>query len=532
MSLWKSTTTAMVILSAAMAHAQDLESILNATGPTDPATKTYSTLQHVLLSKIPHPSLEQSQVIQSVETGDWQKALLQYSQAFDGTAFQNSEDGRALFALIHFKAGMPVTGLEMLFKVEQPGKIHSEVRRLWKEAAPEKAMAWDLAKVVWKPEFSEIFGPEAEFKILTRDSSMLKNPDDLLKLFAKLPNKSGERARAGWQLVIAYSLQDKVEEAAKVLAHLMKTEPAPVSQPLMDLTAARLLYQRGMYGPAIKYYEKIPKRSEYWTDAQEEMAWSYLRKGEPQNAMAITKSLVSPAMVIQSGAESFLVYSMAQLRVCDYSGVSSSLKDFVKTFKERNAALEEIATSDEIWQIHKAIDIMKTKRMTREDLGREAKTLPRLIARDERLFQLAQAQKYLEDEARAADLIYAKSQSQKIQSDYFDNLRQSTLAQAHAATRASTSRARELAKLESNEIKEILRKLHIVEAEVIQQVALANAGAPKSSSSQAEEKKGTTGAMARDVLRFPADNEVWFDEIGNYRISLKKACQTRNKTKS
>ncbi len=30
------------------------------------------------------------------------------------------------------------------------------------------------------------------------------------------------------------------------------------------------------------------------------MAWSFIRKGEPQNAMAISKSLVAPAMIAQS----------------------------------------------------------------------------------------------------------------------------------------------------------------------------------------------------------------------------------------
>ena len=39
-----------------------------------------------------------------------------------------------------------------------------------------------------------------------------------------------------------------------------------------------------------------------------------------------------------------------------------------------------------------------------------------------------------------------------------------------------------------------------------------------------EDKKGTTGAKGTHTLSFPADTEVWFDEIGHYKVDVKKAC--------
>ncbi len=531
MIAWRKTaalTAALLVSSGAAVQAQDLESILDeaagkpaqgATNQAASAAKTYSAIYYAIQAQIKNPNPEQSHFIQMLEAAEWDKALLQYSVAFEGSDFQKSQDGRALFALAHFKSGMPVTGLELLFQLEEPGKIHSEIRRLWKEAAAPAHHAWELAQITWKPAFAEVFSPEVEFRVVARDFSKMKDPQALLSLFARLPGQSIERARAAWQMVIAYSLNNQVEEAAKVLAHVMKSKPAPVSRDLMELTAARLLYQRAMYAPAIKYYEKIGKSSEYWTDAQEEMAWAFIRKGEPQNAMAISKSLVTPAMVNQAGAEGFFVHSLSQLKVCDYPGVIDSLSEFSKRFKARHAVLEKVNAD-------KVIEMLNGAKIARQNLGKEALGLPRLVSRDDRLFHFAQAQKHFENEANAAEVIYAKSLSTTGLQGYFDKLRQSTMMRSQSASANAQTRVKELAKIEAGEIREILRKLHIVEAEVIQQVSIADRLIAKSGG-PVTEKTGSTGSKAKDVLKFPAEKEFWFDEIGNYRVNVKKACQAR-----
>lgn len=527
-------TAALLILGVATpAFAQDLESILGEgdkkSAASKSAPKNYSALYYALQSKIPNPHPDQSLFMQLAEAGEWDKALLQFPVAFEGKSFQKTPDGRAIFALSHFNAGMPVTGLELLFRIEEPGKINPEIRRLWQNAAGKEHPAWGLAQITWKSAFTEIFPPETEFRVVVRDLAMMKDPKALLALFARLPAESLERARTGWQLVIAYSLSNHIEEAAKVLANVMKNDPAPVSRDLMDLTAARLLYQRAMFAPAIKYYEKVPRNSEYWTDAQEEMAWSYIRKGEPQNAMAVSKSLVTPALVSQVGAESFFVHSLSQLKVCDYPGVVASLGEFSKRFKQRNQVLETVRKSSDNQDAAKVIGMLKERRIARENLGKEGQNLPRLVARDERLYNFAQAAKNFEAEAKAADSVYAKSLAMTGLQGYFDKLRSTTSARAREAQSAAQSRVKELAKTESAEIREILRKLHIVEAEVIQQVAVADRVIPKTKQ-EAAVKKGETGAKSRDTLSFPAGDEVWFDEIGNYRVNVKKACHAEGKT--
>lgn len=526
---------------SAPAFADDLESILDegaaarevkqrvAKGEQTPEDNPFALYMKKQFKK---PTPDQSHFTQLFINGEWDKALLQFKPAFESTSFGRTPNGRAIFALTHFKAGMPVIGLEMLFQANDADKIDPVIRTLWSEAAPASNPAWDQARIKWAPSFEKVFDPELEYRILARDVISIKSLPALEKIYAKLPATSAERAKVGWQIVIQHSLSNNVESAAKMLAEVMKANPQPVSQELMDLTAARMLFQRAMYAAAIKYYEKIPRTSDYWTDAQEEMAWSYIRKGEPQNAMAISKSLVAPGMALLAGPESYFAHSLAELKICDYPGVLTSLKEFSTIFKARNQALLETAKNSESPVVKKAIETLKTGRADRAKLGGEGAGLPRLVARDERLFGFAQAVKALEAEAAAADLVYARSLAFSGLQGYFDKLRKDLSVRAHEAKSAAHTRVRELAKRESGEITEILRKLHIVEAEVITQVSVADRVIEKTRK-PAKEIKGTTGSKAKETVSFPAEEkEVWFDEIGSYKVDVKKACHAEAKGKS
>ncbi|HMN69318.1 MAG TPA: hypothetical protein PKC28_12315 [Bdellovibrionales bacterium] len=541
MNRWKLGTAGVLLLTLGqLTFADDMESLFDeATVKGKPVKKaekparTASALYYVVQAQLPkNPHPDQSLFLNHIENGDWEKALLQFPVAFEGTAFQRSENGRALFALAHFHSGMPMVGLETLFKtVDNPRQIHPEIRRLWQEAAPAEHFAWDLAEIRWAPGFSEIFPPTAEFKVITRDLSANKNVTTLKSLYARLPSNSMERARAGWQLVVAYSTTGQVEDAAKTLAQLMKADKKAVSEDLMEITAARLLFQRAHYSAAIKYYEKVGRTSEYWTDAQEEMAWSYIRRGEPGNALAISKSLVVPGIAIQAGAEGYFVHALSLLKICDYPSVIQSLGEFPKIYKERTAMLSRLAAASESAPTQKLIGLLKNERISRAQIGKEGQSLPRLVARDERLFEYAQAQKHYEDESEAAEKVYAKSLAQTGLQGHFDRLRKSALTRARTAQSASFGRVKQLARQEVDEIKEILRKLHIVEAEVIQQISVSERVIAKTRA-PATEKKGVTGSKAADTLTFPDEGENWFDEVGHYKVDVKKACHATAKGKS
>jgi hypothetical protein len=86
---------------------------------------------------------------------------------------------------------------------------------------------------------------------------------------------------------------------------------------------------------------------------------------------------------------------------------------------------------------------------------------------------------------------------------------------AEKLKQAAVNRIRALARQELKEYRQILNKMHIIEGEVIQRLAVD------------ETLKGERSKLAKvedqgDVLVFPYNSdEVWFDELDNYKARVK-----------
>lgn len=533
-ALYLASALALALTSPAFA-AEDLESLLDggskpSAGAAEVKTaREQSFLVDTLRSlQDGRPTSEQNAFFRLLEQAQWDKALLQYQSAFGGTAFDRSANGQALRALLKFKSGLTTTGLEELFATREPKKIHFHLLSLFKEAANENHPAWKIALLSWNDAWTEIFGLNYEVKAKTRQVTQKQGIKDLEALSKRAPTDSVERALVEWNLALAYSLGDQPDQAAKIMAALLKTKNSPVSQDLLNLTAARLLFQNGYFDASIRYYNKIPKGSDYWLDAQEEAAWSFIRKGEPQNALAITQTLVNPVFKGQVGAESYFVRALAQLKVCDYPGVVKSLQAFPEQFKGRTEALKKLAQEPETPAVTRVINEVRTRQVKWEELGKDSQGLPRQITRDQRLRELSKAQADLEREAKVAEELYAKSLAQTGLQASFENLKQSLMGRARMAKSATLARVQEMAKNEVEDTRKILAKMHIVEAEVLQQTSLADKLAKAKATGGGDVKVGTTGSSSQDVMKFPvANNEVWFDELSNYKVDVKKACQVK-----
>lgn len=527
----------LLLASLNFALANDLESLLEGGNPVDQVghasavkfTKM-SPLVSTLRRVIGAPNTEQNIFLRYVEASEWDKASLQFPRAFEGTTFQKSANGRAMFGLALFRAGLPVRGLQTLFLAESPQQISEVLQEEWRTSAPVSHYAWGLAHVSWRQDWENIFGLDHSLWVKTEEILASQSPtiEDIEKLSAQATANSYVKGRLDWQIVLSYALKDQADKAALVLSRLMKNPQAPVSQDLMQITAARLLFQNGYFDSSIKYYEKVSKSSEYWTEAQEETAWAYIRKGEPNNAKAVTQSLVHPSMAYMVTPEGFFINSLARLKVCDYAGVVASLGDFPKRFKERTKTLEKMSVDASTPDVIEVLAKLQSKRLRLEDLGNKARNLPRRFSNDENLYSFAQKQKYLEAEARAAEKLYAQSLALTGLQSTFEAIRNVSLQGASSAKSASLNRVKQLAAVEVSETKDILRKLHIVEAEVIQQVSLADKIVKSAKPSSDDKKMGVTGYKgSAEVIKFPAEEEVWFDEISRYRVDVKKACTVK-----
>lgn len=520
----KSLLLAAVCLGA-WAQAQDLESLLEGKSETQ-QTRNMSYLADSVRSILGSAKPEQNFLIRNLEKSEWIDALLSWDAAFGGTDFEKSDDGKALHALLLFRSGMTVAGLEELFAVAQPKKINFQILNSWRESATEAAPAWMVSRVEWKQDWIEIFGPALEIRKKSIELGNQKNIEELNALAMRAPMDSRERAVIDWNLAIAYALKDQADKSAKIVSSLLKAKNNPISTELLNISAARMLYQNGYFEASQKYYDKVPKSSEDYLEAQEEKAWGYLRRGQPQNALAVTQSLANPVLAGQVGPESWFLRALSQLKVCDYPGTLETLQQFPKLYKDRTLALDALAKDANTQDVDKAFAKMKVQKLTRADILKEFKNLPRNISRDEKLRYLLSQQAVLEKEADAAEAIFAKSLKLTGLQGQFDILHNRALERNSSAKSEARLRVQELAKDEVEETRKILNKMHIVETEVIQQVNSAKrlvkhlGGVP-------EIKLGTTGSQAQDTLKFPFEKEFWFDEITNYKVDIKKGCQAR-----
>lgn len=526
------------VLTASFAHAEGDE-LLDLLGNGKAQTAQKQEAESELRKLLPGPATaEQNIFFGFMDKGDFEKALFQWPAAFGSTEFSKTTTGQALNDYLLFKNGLKITSLESLLSIEKPETISPQVVKMWVEAAPVNDQTWGLVQIAkWNPFWSgsNQFGTSAEIRVRSRQTYGTEQVADLKELIKKTQVDTPERAWLSWQLVLALSTGDDAGTAAKALAVLMKAPHNPVSQDLMTITAARLLYQNGFMDAALKYYGQVPKSSDYWFDAQEESGWAYIRKGEPQNTIAVTKTLAMPEFTSQVGPEPMFLRSLAQLKVCDYPSVVETLNVFRDRYKKRAAALMAISSESENKDVEAFIKREEKEPVTLAKLGKDATKLPRFVTRDEVLLQAVQTQAALEKEAKLAGDLYARSASGGTSQVGFqgrlEEFRKAVDARALEAKNVSYSRVKSLANEETDEIAQILQKLHIVEAEVLEQISVSNRISDATKGQPVDQKNGTTGSHAKDKLTFPAEQETWFDELANYKVDIKKGCQASDQAK-
>lgn len=520
----KSLTVAVLLLGAhgtALAE-DDLMSILEGKSAT-PAAQFVESEEVAKLKAAVRPSTaEQNIFFQFLVEKNYEKALFQWSTAFSGSSFQQTETGKALEAFLNFKNGLKLTGVENLLAIQEPQKIDNTVISLWKENLNDKDSVWGMVQVTWQPFWTQTFGLPAEMAVVLQKNYVTEDIAALTELIKKTPVDSAERNILQWQLVLNLGIRGDASKAAQVLAHLMKAKNNPIDKDLMTLTAGRLLYQNGFLDAALKYYEKIGKKSDYWFQAQEEMAWAYMRKGEPQNAMAITKTLTYPHFKGWVGIESYLLGSFASLKVCDYPGVIKTMKEIKPQFSEHLIALEKLAADPRQPAVDQLMKAMVAGPVSPATLGKNAHILPLQASRDEVLNLLVKRQQFLNKESEIAEQLYAKSLTFGNLQGQFETLKNQVSNRSQMTLGAGYQRVQELAKAELEDSKQVMQRLHIVEVEMIQQVDSSAKFLKHANASEA--KKGTTGSSVKHAMNFAGGNENWFDELSNYKVDVKKGC--------
>lgn len=476
------------------------------------------------------PRAEVNIFLQFFVRNEWEKALYQWKAATN-SQYRRSDKGKAIYGYLLFKNNLKISGLENLLEAN-PTSLPPKLIELWKAEVSNAENSWVYVNADWSSGWSNVFGLPAEIKVKAKKLRGESFDKEVYSLSQKVKAGTWEKAWLDWQLVLNRALSDKAGEASKILKGLMSAPNNPISADNMNITAARLLYQEGYLDAAQDFYEKVPKSSDFWFEAQEEIGWIYIRQGRPQDTLAVTQTLMPDTFAKQVGPEALFLRSLALLKVCDYPEVVRVVEIFKERFKTRVQNLNKVVKNSDLPEINSFMDKSVQEELKFENLSSGAADLmPRYSTRDEVLKFLVKAQSLLAEESKLADQIYYRSitgGTDKVGLEgRIKEFQQEIQTRSRKVRGLAMTRIQELASQELAEIKTMLDKFHIVEAELIQQIS-ASEKIIQASSQKIEKKEGSTVKSSRDGMKYPfEEEEIWFDELANYKVDIKKGCQAK-----
>jgi len=481
------------------------------------------------------PTAEQSLFFDYLMSRKYAEALIAMAHAFGHDAQMYTPNLKAVRSYLLFRSGLRVTGIEELFSITSLNEVHFYILNRWREILPKHDdSVWIAAQFDWNSEFTKVFGTTLEARVGLVKAQIRSDINKLKDLNLKVMDKSSEKTMLYWSMALAHLAVDQNQEAAKLISVLLKDASNQVPRDAIYMTAARMLFQAGSFDGAINYYKKIPKKSDLWMLAQEELAWSYLRRGEPQNAMAIGITITNPMFKGWVGSEAFLVAAIGSLRVCDYPEVVRALDRFSTQFKPRLKALYTVAEGDlSHADIQSLISDIKNSPLTGLELtkvGPRIHRVPHLMVTNRSIREWLKADLAFEQEMQKAELLFTRSMTLNGLQSQFEVFKNQILTKKNRNFKQVQNLIQNLAARELEQIKQTLAKMHIIEAELLTHVSIADrllAGNTVKDNSEVSRKVGTTGSQDKFSVKFEMTDELWFDEIGSYKVDVKKACQQK-----
>lgn len=240
------------------------------------------------------------------------------------------------------------------------------------------------------------------------------------------------------------------------------------------MESARSSFGRNQFKNAIELYSSIPASSDFWLDALEERAWSNTRLGEYESALADLHSITSTVWSSQVGPETYLLSTFVSLKICAYKDVMKKINIFKKRMLPRVDALEALVEKPIPTEFWKMTNDLKKSSVTMASLGRNAEKYPRYFFRDQILLKEIQANNTVQAETRL----------------------------------------RQLAKEDLKEIELNLKKMKIIDVEVIQKILLAD----KLQKSKLSDLRFSAVDRSKQIIFPVTDDEIWVDEVGHFQV--------------
>jgi hypothetical protein len=459
---------------------------------------------HTQFNYLPASNPNQTAVKAALNDGDFSTALKGWSAAYNGTAFGESQNGIGTLSYVLYKNGFAYLGLSTLLEKTQPQNLQASLLRLWHPELTSSAWVqkgWILGAGRWKPEIDN------QPVHLT-----LKTKHDVTKAFARAQAVPSDhvnaRARIWWQIATRAPQINDTASALKAVRLLKNSKQTIIGQDQLLSAEGRVLFQKGDFQAADNAYEQIPKSSTLWVQSLEERAWGDIRQDDYDKALGKSVTMLSPALVPLVGPESYFLANYLSLKACDYPRIFKNSELFKQRYRDRLGDLQDLAKTGSNKELAGILDRFDQQGVTLDAAGPQIASIPRASLHDRKFLDAMTSRRQILGEVKKAS---SDNQSLGLLAQWS----KTGAVKSEILKREAVQRLKTLAQNELEEYRNILNKMHVIEAEVIERLHVDDSLKGQRNKLSKVEDKG-------DVLVFPYESdEVWFDELDNYKARVK-----------
>lgn len=373
--------------------------------------------------------------------------------------------------------------------------------------------------------------------------------------------------------------------AQSIVLQMIEEKKNPAKDELkaiVALTLARLYFQTEKYKEAFDTYLKVDKKSPEWLQAMTEQAWTQILSGDYEGAAGNMFSLHTDFFKKAFNPESYVVRTAGYLNLCQYGDGARVVHEFKKKYSPvakqmqtfKNDHKDNISYYDTIKQWAKNPDIPTVNGLPREfifaltqhpsfieeqkrinsledQVGRMNKVTMNLIKSEKAaLASQGGAQKQLAALKKSFDAATSTDKKEKIREEYrFQEKRLMSAKIAHYIAKKARESIKELRQAGLGRLEEekksylknagnaIAKRFEAMysklsesldQAEILQYELFSGAGEhlryQMAGGEVGDKEKKELKVEEGKALNWDFKGEIWADEIGHYRSSLKNVC--------
>lgn len=150
-----------------------------------------------------------------------------------------------------------------------------------------------------------------------------------------IPNESPQGRESRFLRAMIYYRSNNATNAVKELEDLLQT-PDKLSKDLKSLAAttlAKIYFQQGLYQQASSTYKLIEQDHPLWLESLVENAWSQILSKDYEGAAGNMFSLHTTYFKGAYQPESYIVRTVSYLQLCQFGDALSTLTDFLRKYK-------------------------------------------------------------------------------------------------------------------------------------------------------------------------------------------------------